>query len=75
MNVNCDHDKAVVVETPMMGLLVSGLFWLKVKQRKTKSFSKLLRVLLSSEHVLFFALTCIFCASSLFEAAVISNFH
>ena len=35
-NVNSDHDKAVVVETPMMGLLVSGLVWLKVKQRKTK---------------------------------------
>lgn len=35
-NVNSDHDKAVVVETLMMGLLVSGLVWLKVKQRKTK---------------------------------------
>lgn len=40
MNVNSDHDKAVVVETLMMGLLVSGLVWLKVKQRRTKEFSK-----------------------------------
>lgn len=40
MNVNSDHDKVAVVETLMMGLLVSGLVWLKVKQRKTKKFSK-----------------------------------
>lgn len=38
MNVNSDHDKAAVVETLMMGSLVSGLVWLKVKQRKTKEF-------------------------------------
>lgn len=40
MNVNPDRDKAAVVETHMPGLLVSGLIWLKVKQRKTKSISK-----------------------------------
>lgn len=34
MNVNPDRDKAAVVETHMTGLLVSGLIWLKVKQRK-----------------------------------------
>lgn len=36
MNVNPDRDKTAVVETHMTGLLVSGLIWLKVKQRKTK---------------------------------------
>lgn len=33
MNVNSDHDEAVVADSLMMGLLVSGLVWLKVKQR------------------------------------------
>lgn len=36
MNVNSDHDEAVVVETLMMGLLVSRLARLKVKQKEDK---------------------------------------
>lgn len=36
MNMNSDHDKAVVVETLMMGLLVSGLVWLKVTTKEDK---------------------------------------
>lgn len=35
-NVNSDRDKAVVVEAPMMGLLVSGLVWLKSKTKEDK---------------------------------------
>lgn len=36
MNVNSDRDKAVVVETLMMGLLVSGLVWLKSETKQDK---------------------------------------
>lgn len=36
MNMNSDHHKAVVVETMMMGLLVSGLVWLKTESKQDK---------------------------------------
>lgn len=40
MNVNSDPGRVVGVETPMMGLLVSGLVCAKLQQRKTEEFSK-----------------------------------
>lgn len=40
MKVTSDPGRAVGVETPMTGLLVSGLVWAKLKQRKTEEFSK-----------------------------------
>lgn len=38
VNVNSDHDKTVVMEALIMGLLLSGLVWLKAKQKNRKVF-------------------------------------
>lgn len=40
MNVNSDPGRAVGVEMPMMGLLVSGLVCARLEQRKAEEFSK-----------------------------------
>lgn len=71
MNVNSDHDKAVVVETLMMGLLVSGLVWLKVKQRRTKEFSKQPYY---HQGVCLFLCVHLYLAYSVFKASIIHIF-
>lgn len=40
MNVTSDPGRAVGMETPMMGLLVSGSVCARLEQRKTEEFSK-----------------------------------